>query len=165
MIVPVTLPRQVDNIIPLILKIKGLTKSVEGYVAYMKAYVSNDSTLLLMDWDGQEAHSFIFMEIISNITEKEAMVNLAYFDPKNKEIGIELDIACERWANLMNCDRITIMTTPRHVKTYVKRYGFTEHFSYLRKPLGRNGAYHGRQGTLSNERRSGVSVPVLEPVS
>jgi len=136
-IIPVTNPRLVDRLIPLIEKLEQAeVPSIPRYLSYIKMAVPQEAALLLVDFDdNNNATSFLFAEGIISIGEKEVFIDMAYYDPANRKVGREMQRMVELWAKDRGCSYIAIFTHENRVKAYIKKYGFTDKTVLLRKKL------------------------------
>ena len=139
MIVPITNPDLVNNLLPIMLKTKDLPFSPHGYLNYIKEAIVTDCAILLVNInDANEFDSMAFAETIINITDREAMFNFAYVDPKQKEVGIEFWDLINKWAIDKECKRICCITNKLKARAMKKKYGFDQNWSYLTKEIERS---------------------------
>jgi hypothetical protein len=138
MIIPIKEAKFVDDIIPLIEKIK-MPISVPDYVAYIKSILSDDNVLLLVNINKNNViDSFIFVETFISVGDKsrEAMVDLAYVHPNSNGLGKQLQEYAERWGKLQNCKRLTMYADEKRKAAYMRKYGFNRTLVYMIKDLG-----------------------------
>jgi hypothetical protein len=141
MIVPLNDTDLMDNILPLIRKIENFSTASftpEDYLEHIRQRIASGRALLLVNInDANEVDSFIYAEITYNVVEKNALVSLAYFA---KGVDKEMRLYTERWARMMGCSHVKIVTDEKHKESYMRKYDFTESRLILSKPLGGNNA-------------------------
>lgn len=136
MIIPLTNPKMVDDLLPLVLKVPNLSYSPHGYLNYIKRLIASEFGIVLVNInDENKIDGFAFAETIISITDREAMLNLAYVEPEAESIGKEMWTILEKWARLKECKRICCITKPINARAMTRKYGFDHHWSYLTKEL------------------------------
>lgn len=136
MIIPLTNPKMIDQLLPLVLKIPDLVYSPHGYLNYIRQFIGSDDALILVNINEEnQIDGLSFSEVIISITEKEAMLNLAYVEPQANGVGKEMYDILEKWARLKECKRICCITRPLNARAMIRKYGFDHNWNYLTKEL------------------------------
>lgn len=137
MIMPITNPKMVDDLLPLILATEDLTYSPHGYLNYIKKALETEYALLLVNInDDNVIDAMAFSETIISITDREAMLNFAFVDKDEKEVGEQMWNMILEWAKGMNCKRVCCITNKLKARAMIRKYGFNDNWAYLTKELG-----------------------------
>jgi hypothetical protein len=136
MILFITDPKMVPKLLPLVLKIENLPVSPHAYLNYIAERIQSEFALLLVNiTEDNEINAFGFVESVISITDREAMLNLAYCDPKSNGLAMEMWEKIVKWAQMRECSKVGVLTQQSKAKAMIKKYGFTQNWAYLTKDL------------------------------
>ena len=136
MIIPIKNPDMVSQIIPLIAKVKHLPYDRDGYYKYILDRLPLDECVLFADInDSGVIKSFVFLEVVVSITDREAFIDLAYFDPHSQTVGDEMADLIMKWGRMNNCSRASALVDEKKDGAFIKKYGFETRFVYVSKDI------------------------------
>jgi GNAT superfamily N-acetyltransferase len=135
MIIPIKNKELAKKIVPLIEKV-DLPYDKKGYFQYIIDRLYHDDTVLFVDVDDEgKARSFAFIEVVISITDREAFIDLAYFDPHMNGTGKDMADLIIQWAKLKNCKRASALVKEKKDNAFIRKYGFDTRFIYVSKEI------------------------------
>jgi hypothetical protein len=133
MICVITDPKIVDKLVlPLLLKMPGLTYEPRGYLKYIKDALETEHVLLLVNLnDDNEVTAVSFTETVISITDLEAMIDLTYTIPEDTTSTMEMWGMIKMWASSKGCKWIRCITDQLKARAMIRKYGFSQKWAYL----------------------------------
>lgn len=137
MIIPLTKPESINDLLPLVLATGDTTYSPHGYLNYIKKAIVTDYALCLVNiTDDNVIDAMAFCETIVSITDRETMLNFAYVDKEEPEVGMEMWDLIVKWSLDKGSKRICCITDRLKAKAMTRKYGFSQNWVYLTKEIG-----------------------------
>ena len=120
----------------LVAKVKRRDFDPDSFIRYMYGVLDRDDVMLLVNVEGDEIDSFVFSEVVQNLTSRDIFIDLAYLNPKRPGLSAEMMRLLSNWARLHGAGRITFLTPDKkRADAFNKRYDFKHAGFFMTKEV------------------------------